>query len=76
MAKSGYWRNETTAKPLSGGKSHSNKGNTESLHELVALQKQLLAAVKEEKTRPAIISHRQWEKNAEEKNKIRRLAGA
>jgi TP901 family phage tail tape measure protein len=76
MAKSGYWKNDTAAKPLSAGKSPTHKDNTESLHELVAIQKQLLAAVKEEKTRPAIISHRQWEKNAEEKNKIRRLAGA
>ncbi len=59
MAKSGYWRNKTTAKPLSAGKRTYHKGNTESLHELIAIQKQLLAAVKEEKTHPAIISHRQ-----------------
>jgi uncharacterized membrane protein len=37
---------------------------------------QMIQAIQEEKTRPAIISQRQWEKNAEEKNKIRRLAGA
>lgn len=44
--------------------------------ELIAENKALKAAIQEEKTRPAILSQRQMEKTTDERNKIRRLAGA
>ncbi len=74
MAKAGYWQSTHTVAPKKGGIFKSTTDN--SLSRLEHKMDQMISAIKEEKTRPAVISQRQWDKNAEERNKIRRLAGA
>jgi TP901 family phage tail tape measure protein len=74
MAKHGYHLGAEKASVPSS--THANATPESSFTHLEAKMDQMIQAIREEKTRPAIISQRQWEKNAEEKNKIRRLAGA
>lgn len=74
LAKGGYYSSNGTS---STGKVKFSKGkSTEKDAAILAKLDKLIAVTAEEKTRPAIVSQRQMDKNTEERNRIRRLAGA
>lgn len=77
LAKGGYYQHSsTTANPSKPSGSYSSSSDDVAIQELININKKMLAAIQEEKTRPAVVSNRQWEKTTEERNRIRRLAGA